>query len=493
MNLPPAPTSLRPRPSSPLSLRPLAVAALVVSAWFIALAATIAGPGETRAPADRERWNVISIVTDDQAAWSLGSHGNTDARTPHLDRLARDGARFLNAFVPTPVCSPSRASFLTSRHGTQLGITDWITPREAARGVGLGPKVQTWPMVLRRHGYATGLIGKWHLGEQPQFHPTRLGFDHFEGALGGAFAPKDPELEIDGRTTKVPGHSADVVMDASLRFIEARQAQPFALLIHFREPHMPYTPVAPEDAAPFRELDPAIPSFPNLRTNQVKQWHREYLAAVHAVDRNVGRLLERLDALGLSRRTIVLFTSDHGYMIGHHGLHAKGNAHWIVGGSWGPKRPNLFEESIRVPLLVRWPGVVPPGTEIPEAVTSLDIFPSVLAMLNVPAPRGWKQEGVDFTPLLRGRRGEIHPAIFGQYDLHNGGLAFLRMVRADGWKLVRHHLSEGEDELYDLQSDPGESRNLYDTPGAAAMQARLQARLTAWQKQIRDPLLRRDP
>ncbi len=437
------------------------------------------------------RWNFISIVTDDQAQWSLGAYGNRDARTPHLDQLARDGARFLNAFAATPVCSPSRASFLTGRHGTQLGITDWISPTEAAAGVGLTAKVQTWPMVLQRHGYLTGLAGKWHLGEQSASHPTRLGFDFFMGGLSGAFAPKDPELEVEGRKTKLSGFSADVVTDAALQFLDTNHTRPFALLVHYREPHQPYAPVAPEDSRPFANLDPAIPPAANLDTNQVKQWHREYYAAIHAVDRNVGRLLARLREGGLAERTIVLFTSDHGYMIGQHRLHSKGNAHWIAGGVTGPKRPNLFEESIRVPLLIRWPGVVPPGIEIAEDVSNLDTFPTVLSMLDVPAPARWHHEGVDFSPLLRGRPGPVHSAIYGQYDLHNGGLAFLRMIRTDGWKLVRHHLSRDEDELYHLTEDPGETRNRYDDPAAATVRLRLQRQLTAWQRRIDDPLVKR--
>src|SRR6266545_1848194 len=118
-----------------------------------------------------KRYNLIAITTDDQGRWWVGAYGNREVRTPHMDRLAREGARFLNAFTATPVCSPSRATYLTGRYGTQVGITDWISPAEGERGVGLPQDALTWIEVLRRHGYVTGLIGKWHLGALPQFHP----------------------------------------------------------------------------------------------------------------------------------------------------------------------------------------------------------------------------------------------------------------------------------------------------------------------------------
>ena len=206
--------------------------------------------------AEAPRLNIVSIVTDDQSEWSIGAYGNRESRTPNMDRLARDGVRFVNAFTCTPVCSPSRASFLTGRYGTQLGVTDWITPKQGKDGVGLPAKTVTWPKILQQQGWRTGLIGKWHLGDVAHNHPTQLGFDTFFGAVGGSFKPKDPELELDGKLTPMEGFGADILTDAALRFIETNRAGPFALLIHYREPHMPYGPVPNVDAAPFTNLDP---------------------------------------------------------------------------------------------------------------------------------------------------------------------------------------------------------------------------------------------
>jgi uncharacterized sulfatase len=408
-----------------------------------------------------------------------------------MDRLAREGARFLNAFCPTPVCSPSRASYLTGRYGTQLGITDWIDPTEAAAGLGLPAGATTWPQVLHKHGYATALVGKWHLGVQPQFHPLRRGFDHFYGFLGGGNQPMDPTLEVEGKETKLKGSLPDLLTDDAIRFVEKHSDRPFAVLLHFRAPHLPYGPVPKEDSEPFKDLDPTIPQTPGADARQVKQWTREYYSSVHSVDRNLGRLLDRLEQLKLSDRTIVTFTSDHGYMIGHHTLHAKGNGYWIAGGVRGPMRPNMFEESIRVPLLVRWPGVVKPGTDINEPVSNIDMFSSVLAMLDAPMPKDVKQEGIDFTPLLRGKKVPWRDAIFGQYDVHNGGLAYMRMIRTDEWKLIRHYHSKFMDELYNLKDDPHETKNRYGAAAAREVREQLQKRLSEWEEAIQDRRLKR--
>jgi len=209
------------------------------------------------------------------------------------------------------------------------------------------------------------------------------------------------------------------------------------------------------------------------------------------VDRNLGKLLAALDRLELARRTIVIFQSDHGYNIGHHGIHTKGNGYVIAGGVNGPKRPNMWDTSLRIPLMVRWPGVLQGGAEINEIVLNLDMFPSVLGMLKLEAPPGYRHHGRDFTPLLFGLRdANWRTEIFGQYDLHNAGLAYMRMLRTKEWKLVRHYRANELDELYDLENDPGELKNLYKDARYNDVRARLQQRLNEWMKTIDDPIIR---
>jgi uncharacterized sulfatase len=197
------------------------------------------------------------------------------------------------------------------------------------------------------------------------------------------------------------------------------------------------------------------------------------------VDRNVGRLLEALDRLGLAGQTIVLFTGDNGYNIGHHAIHTKGNGHWVAGGVPGPPRPNMFDTSLRVPLLVRGPGV-PAGREAAEMVTQLDTLATVLGLLGVPA--GLVQHGSDFSPILRGVAVPWRDTVFGEFDMHHYTLARMRMIRTARHKLVRYLGASFQDELYDLSEDPGETRNLYRGQAAAAIRADLEARLVEWRR-----------
>jgi uncharacterized sulfatase len=455
--------------------------------FFLLLFVTIGNPILTAA--EPERYNIITILTDDQARWSVGAYGNREVRTPNMDRIAREGATFLNAFVPTPVCSPSRVSYLTGLYGSQVGITDFLCRPEEQAGMGLPRTAITWPAVLKHNGYATALIGKWHLGTLPQFHPTRHGFDHFYGWL---LTPQsiDPVLEIDGKDKQIKGSLPDIMVDEAMRYVTEQRDRTFALLINFLAPHHPYGPVLEEDRAPYKELDVTVPMLSGLDIDYVKEETRKYYASVHSVDRNLGRLLKHLDDLDLTRKTIVLFTSDHGYMIGHHHMQHKGNGVWIVGGMPGPRRPNMFEESIRVPLLIRWPGVVKPGATISESVSNIDTFASVLGMLGVAMPKDYKQQGIDFSPLLRGQTIPARDALVGQYDLHNGGLAYMRMIRTDEWKLIRHYKTHLMDELYNLKDDAGEMKNLYADPATKKIREDLQTRLETWMRSIDDPLLR---
>jgi uncharacterized sulfatase len=441
--------------------------------------------------AQAKKLNIIVVTTDDQARWSLGCYGNKESKTPNMDRLAQDGARFINAFVATPVCSPSRVSFLTGRYGTQTNITDWITPKEAEGGLGIPNSAITWMSVLQRAGYRTGLIGKWHLGSLPQFHPTKNGFHHFMGFLGGGNTPLNPTLEVNGKEEKLKGPLADLITDDALDFVRKNKDGPFALMLNFREPHAPYAPTADVDAAPFKNLDPTIPKFDGLDIKKTKQLTRQYYASVHSVDRNLGRLLALLDELALSDNTIVIFTSDHGYMIGHHGLHHKGNATYLLTGREKDRRPNMFDHSLQVPLLVRWPGVVKGGTQVNELVSNIDAFATVLGMLKVPPPDKYRQEGSDYSPILRGEKVKWRDAVFAQYDPHNGLTANMRSIRTKDWHLVRQYKKNSQpNELFDLKNDPEELRNLYDDAKRRDVREQLQTRLDEWMRSVDDSILK---
>lgn len=248
--------------------------------------------------------NLISIVTDDQAAWTLGCYGGTEIPIPNLDRLAVEGVRFVNAFVHTPVCSPSRGTYMTGLQSTQLGFTDWLNDRQA-RVSGITSSNLTWPGVLARHGYATGLIGKWHLGAQEESRPWRNGLTEFTGNLGGGWAPNRVSfIDEKGGSYSPQGFSVEICTDLAIKFVDGHKGKPFALLLHFREPHGPYVPMPEKDMETSRHAKLKIPDYPGLRQPYTTDARRNYYASIAALDRNIGRLLEHLDKTGLAKRSI---------------------------------------------------------------------------------------------------------------------------------------------------------------------------------------------
>ena len=439
----------------------------------------------------KEKWNLVAIVTDDQGRWGMGAYGNEEIHTPNMDRIAAEGALFTNAFVATPVCSPSRAVYLTGRWPSELGITDWIAPNEAASGLGL--KGETWPQLLQKAGYQTALIGKWHLGEKAEFHPTKLGFHHFMGFLSGGNRPMNPTLEVEGKLKSLKGPLPDLLTKDAIQFVRKSKSKPFALCLHYRAPHTPYGPVPKEDSEHYQNLDPKVTVPRGVNAAQMKQWHRAYYASISSIDRNMGKLLKELDDLDLTKRTLLIFTSDHGYNLGRHTVSTKGNGHWVAGGVNGPKRANMWDTSIQVPLAIRWPGVVAPGTIHKEMVSHLDMFRTILGALNVPVSENAAAHGMDFSPLLRGESFTPRKELFGQYDLHNGGLAYLRMIRTDRYKYVKHYRANMMDEMYDLQADPNELKNLLSRrsrSNVSQVSQELARKLLQWQTSIKDPLLK---
>ena len=457
------------------------------------------------AKAEESRPNIIFILTDDQAPWALGLSGHPHAKTPHMDKLFKQGAYLRNAFTVTPVCSPSRASLVTGRFGSEVGITDWIHPRNE-KTLGLDPKSTTWMKLIRDSGYRTALVGKWHLGTEDRCHPTVFGYDYFMGFRSGGSTPNNPVLEVSGKTQKVEGLTPDILTHAAISWIHdaivANDQKPFLLSLHFRAPHTRWLPVADEDLAPFKDIDPKIPNpdYPKLDVKRVKKMTREYLASVASVDRNLGRLMKELDELQLTEKTIVIFTSDHGYNMGHNGIWHKGNGHWVL---IDPppateniprnQRPNMYDHSIRVPTAVRWPGKVAPGTVIDEVVSNLDWFPTLLTMAGVDTSEQKQMRGRNMTNLLQGRRDKWSDHLFCQYSTHHQSRTHMRMYRTPEWKLIRDFRNEGRDELYNLKADPAEATNLISSDKEKAKWAReaLGAAMLIRMREINDPALKR--
>jgi uncharacterized sulfatase len=460
----------------------------------IFLLAALAGGHDLSA---KPAMNLIAIVTDDQAAWTVGCYGGNEIRTPNLDRLAAGGVRFANAFVRTPVCSPSRAAYLTGLYGTQVGFTDWLNDGQA-KVQGLTSKTPTWPAVLAARGYATGLIGKWHLGSAAESRPWRNGLSEFTGNLGGGWAPNKVRfINEKGDPLDLPGFSVEICTDLAMKYVDSHRGKPFVLLVHYREPHAPYVPMPEQDVTASRTADVKTPDYPRLKQPYTANARRDYYASIAAVDRNVGRLLDHLEKTGLAERTIVTFTSDHGYNIGEHGIQHKGNGCWITEDRFRDPRPNMFDTSIRVPLLIRYPGVGKPGAVVREWVANSDMFATVLGLLGVAKPAAMPVLSRDFSAAVRGEAlpaGGFPEELFGQYDLvNNPTKRHMRMIRTDRWKLILHLNAAPQNELYDLAADPGERRNLFGRPGTEEAVADLKMRIRRHMAAINDPRLEELP
>ena len=415
--------------------------------------------------------NIVFVYADDQAAWTVGALGNRQSRTPNIDRLYAEGAGLLNAFTTTPVCSPSRAGLLTSRYGTEVGITDYLNTA-AEPDKGLDSDLPTWPRLLRDAGYATAFVGKWHLGSLDLYLPTRYGYDSFYGFRTGASTSQDPVVESNGERRQTSGYTPDILTDEAIRFVRsAAERPPFLVSLHFWAPHAntsnrtpdgdrTWLPLSDADWAPFRSLDVKLPQpfFPGLDVPRARRMLAEYLGSVASLDRNLGRLLDVLAELGIEDDTVVVFTSDHGYNLGHNGIWHKGNGRWLLEHDQGP-RSNLYDHSIRVPAVVRWPSRVAAGTSVRQAILNLDWFPTLLAMAGVDPPAGARLRGASFLPLLEGRTIPWRTAFYAEYRQLHQERVDQRMWRTPRWKLIRDS-RPGMDEFYDLARDPDEHVNL---------------------------------
>ncbi|MEZ6031981.1 MAG: sulfatase-like hydrolase/transferase [Planctomycetaceae bacterium] len=461
---------------------------------------------DTVAYAESTRPNIVFIMTDDQGPWALSAAGDPNARTPHLDRLRSTGAILTHCYSPTPVCSPARASVLTGRYGTEINVTDYLPPEEIEIP-GLDPRLLTWPRLLSQAGYSTALVGKYHCGQKPESHPTRIGYDEFSGFIHGGMVSRNPRVEIDSMERVVEGWTPDILTDFAIDFIRRKQEGPFALSLHFWAPHAnqgsnaegdrTWLPLSPADLQPFSTLDPVLPEpdYPHLDIARTKRMMREYVGSVHSVDRNVGRLLGVLDGLGLTENTLVIFTSDHGFNIGHHGIWHKGNGRWLLKDNDGA-RANMWDNSLRVPAIVSWPRHIPANSTVEKTVSHLDWFPTILAAIGVDAPENSNLRGQNILPLLQGEELDRSDDFMAQFQMRVGHAdgANMRSFQTKQWKLVRFLRGKYPDEFYDRLNDPDEKTNVYTSTDLEIQNAirDLDAKLKERMREINDPALARN-
>ncbi len=449
----------------------------------------------TSALAAQKQPNIVFFLADDLGQRDLGCYGSTFYETPNLDRMAKDGARFTDAYAACPVCSPTRASLLTGQWPQRTGVTDYIgapaTPAQWKRNTRSLPApyadrlaldAPTLAKAMKAAGYATFFAGKWHLGPEGWW-PENQGFDINRGGVdqggpyGGKkyFSPYDNPRLTDGP----PGeHLTDRLATETVKFIEANKDQPFFAYYSFYDVHTPL--MAREDLRKKYEAK-------RTRLGLAEKWGREherdvrlvqehavYAAMVEAMDLAVGKVLAKLDELGLRENTLVIFTSDNGGLSTSEGWPTS-NFPLRGGKGW------MYEGGIREPLLVRWPAVVKPGSVVGTPVSSPDFFPTLLEVAGAKAPPGQTLDGASLLPLLRG--GTLpERALFWHYPHYgNQGGAPGAAVRRGDWKLIEW-LEDGRSELFNLAQDLGEKNDLAAKEPQRV--AQLRAELHAWQKQV---------
>lgn len=439
--------------------------------------------------AEGERPNILVVITDDQR-WDAFSHaGHPWFRTPNLDRLASEGVRFANAFVTTSLCSPSRASMLSGvyphRHGVLNNFTDF--PDDLA----------SYPRALRDAGYATAYIGKWHMGEDED--RPRPGFDHWMSHKGqGRYF--DNEFNINGRRELIEGYYTTVVTRAAADYIRnvggARPAdRPWLLIVGHKAPHG--GPIEPEpryarafdgfavekpsNAGAYRAadgkpawLEASHPTWhgsggPLYNIKDYGTFVRSYFGTIASVDDGMGELDAALRESGQYGNTATIFLSDNGFALGEHGRVDK---------------RTMYEESVRIPLLARWPGRFPAGRSVREMVLNLDLAPTVMEIGGAVPP-----EGLDGRSWVGMAKGGEAPADWRRewlyeynYEVEFPYTPNVRGVRGERWKYIRYPHGDGspdrhEDELYDLEADPGEVRNLARDPEHAGVLAEMRGKL----------------
>jgi len=411
--------------------------------------------------------NVVLIITDDVGYGDFGSYGAPDIKTPHIDRLARDGVRLTDFYANGATCSPTRAGLISGRYQQRFGLETPLGaqgPMDSERG--LPASGRSLPQLLKNNGYTTALIGKWHLGWKNEFSPGAHGFDYFFGFKSGFIdyyqhtaggdSPLKADLFENDRPVEVPGYMTDLITERSIQFIERNARQPFFIDVAYNAAHWPYQ--RPDQPSTARENGRHLGPFDNPTSTRA-----DYVAMLERADQGVGRILGALDRLGLRQNTIVIFTNDNG-------------------GEWLSRNTPLFhnkgsvwEGGIRVPAIFRWPGHIPPGRVSGQVGITMDLTASILAATGTPVPGEARLEGINLFPVLEGRVPEIARTLFWRVI----GARQQQAVRSGDWKLL---YDGGRAMLFNVRTDLGEHNNVIGEQSDIAR--RLAPLIAAWQKDV---------
>lgn len=443
----------------------------------------------------KKRPNIVFILSDDQGAWAMHCAGNEDIKTPNLDALAQNGIRFDEFYCASPVCSPARASIVTGKAPSCHGVLDWIAggnidtdkyPEMAEhsrfkvpdRAIEYLEGHKTYIEVLAEHGYTCALSGKWHLGNNAQ---KKKGFEKwFTIGAGGCGHYFDPDVCEDGKFSAPKRYITDLITEKAVQYVGelAQQEKPFYLSVHYTAPHSPWE----EGQHPKRFMDwyrdckfeatPQLPVHPNqVGTCPVGDTPesradnlRGYYAAISAMDEGIGKILAELQTQGLMDNTIIIFTADNGMNMGHHGIWGKGN---------GTYPQNMFDTSIKVPMIICMPGGAK-GLVCHQMACQYDFFPTILELAGCSYETEPMQPGKSMCGLLENpeREAEERVLVFDEYSR-------TRMIRTKEWKYVARY-PDGPNELYDMKQDPDERNNLIENSQYTSLQQELRQRMERW-------------
>jgi choline-sulfatase len=430
------------------------------------------------------RPNILVIMADDLAAWMCGCYGNKEIRTPNIDSLARSGIRFANGFVATPICSASRATFFTGRLPRQHGIQDFLTDNPVENP----PQGQKAPPpsfdkevmisdVLAAAGYNCGYLGKWHMGHEDK---PGHGYSYTYTMTSGPRTYTNPPMLLNGQRVEEQGYLADLITRRAHEFLDKQETgKPFFLTVSYLNPHTPYEghpqkyydmyantkfeSFGTEPAAPnaLREKDMLKDTRGNLR---------RVAAATTALDDQIPLLIRKLQERKFYDNTLIMFVGDNGYLLGRHGLWSKGLASNPI---------NMYEEVMKVPFILSWPGKIPTDAMAAELVSFYDVMPSLCSAAGVSVPSGRNLTGRNFMPIAK-----RDPLPEGERwrNLVFGHFRNTEMARDNRFKLVLRNQGSGPNELYNLATDPREKTNLYDNPQFLTVRDRLSKEIAAWRQ-----------
>lgn len=422
----------------------------------------------------RKRPNILFILADDLGWGDLSCYGRPDYRTPNLDRLATEGTRLTQAYAASPVCTPTRCALMTGQYPArhQVGLREPLRERKTEGGrVGLTPGFPTIASILRERGYETALVGKWHLGYLPKYGPLKSGFDEFYGIMSGAgdyFKHEDMTGTRDFFQNEEPvapertGYMTELLTERAIEYLKRRRSKPFYLSLHYTAPHWPWE--GPRDVAASRTVRRGYDEFRGGGSFKI------YAEMMKSLDEGIGRVLLSLREAKLAGETLVIFTSDNGG--------ERFSYNWPFRGEKG----QLLEGGIRVPLIARWPGIIPAGRAAEQVAITMDWTATILAAAGAkPASDAeHKLDGIDLLPVLRGyqERSPSERTLFWRHDVQSA-------VRAGRWK----YLNDGNKEyLFDILSDERENADYRKTHPLEF--ARLKEEFVNWDKQVLPRLAR---